>query len=144
MKRIALVLAIVLIITSASLLLFACTQKVADKTYEYYLCKIETTGISKTVSDEAFHQAQEVFLNAEITFTSDGKIVRKKDNSETVLGYYVQQGKGIYVSNTEDVKTDGDPDITFSKKPKGRLYWTITTTVMSETVTATITLEEKK
>lgn len=142
MKKITLLLAIVLIIASISLSLFACTTKVANKTYESTdnNYEITTKGLSNKVIGDATDEYHKAFDNAEITFTTDGKIVRKKGDAETTLGYYKQDGKNIYVSETEEVKTDGDPDITIKKN---NLYWTITVTVDSQEVTVVVKLTPK-
>lgn len=140
MKKITLLLAIILIIASISLSLFACTSKVADKTYEATYYSITTKGLSNKVIGDAGGEYEAAFKDAEITFTADGKIVRKKGDAETTIGYYKQDGKNIYVSETEEVKTDGDPDITIKKND---LYWTITVTVDSQEVTVLVKLSPK-
>ena len=137
MKKIALLLVVVLIVASMSVLLFACTTKVAGKTY--VLDSVEVTGDGATEAQIAYvkGQVEESYKNAELVFNKDGTMVVTVSGTEMMKNYYKQDGKNIFVDETEDVKTE-DVDPTFVVDGK-KLVWTYK--ISSITVNMTLKLK---
>ena len=141
MKKIALVLAIVIVLSSMSLLLFACTAKVAGKTYVMESYDITAEGAPQSLIDNVKSVVESTYKTAELTFNKDGTMVVKAGDTELEKDYYKQVGKNIYVSDTEEVKTDGDPVFTVDGK---KIVWTRTETIMSYTVVVKMVIVQKK
>ena len=141
MKKIALVLAIVLVISSMSLLLFACTAKVAGKTYVMESFEISADGVPESITEQVRSYVENSYKTAELTFNKDGKMILKSGDVEKDMGYYKQDGKNIYVGSTEDVSTEGNPEFVVDGKS---LIWTVEQAVMSYTVVIKMTIVPKK
>ena len=139
MKKIALVLLVVVVIASMSTLLFACS-KIAGKSYVLDSVVVTSDGASEESIAEVKASTENAYKDAVITFNKDGSYVVMKGETEMQKGYYKQDGKNIFVSDTEDVKTDGDPDLVVEGK---NLVWTRTISIM-KVYTIKLTLAQKK
>ena len=109
MKKIALVLVVVVLLATMSTLLFACTTKVAGKNYVLESFEVTAGEGAEAYIETAKSTFENTYKDAVLTFEKDGKMVVKKGDKTLQTNYYKQDGKNIYVSDTEDVKTDGDP-----------------------------------
>ena len=134
-------LAIVLVISSMSLLLFACTAKVAGKTYVMESFEITAEGAPESITEQVKSYVENSYKTAELIFNKDGKMILKSGDVEKDMGYYKQDGKNIYVGSTEDVSTEGNPEFVVDGKS---LIWTVEQAVMSYTVVIKMTIVPKK
>ena len=140
MKKIALLLVVVLVLASMSVLLFACSAKVAGKTYVLDSVDVTCDGASEEVIAQAKSTLENQYKNAELIFNKDGTMILKSGELEQ-KSYYKQVKNNIYTSTTEDVNTDGTPTLVVEGK---KLVWSMTQTVASYTFNAKITVVEKK
>ncbi len=140
MKKIALLLTIVLVISAMSLLLFACTAKVAGKTYVMESFEISADGVPETITQQVQAYVETNYKSAELTFNKDGTFVVKSGETEIDKGYYKQDGKNIYVAYTEDVKTEGDPEFVVDGK---KLIWTVEQTIGTYKIVVKMTIVKK-
>ncbi len=140
MKKIALLLVVVLVLASMSVLLFACSAKVAGKTYVLESVEVTCDEASEEIIAQAKSTLENQYKNAELIFNKDGTMILKSGELEQ-KSYYKQVKKNIYTSTTEDVKTDGTPTLVVEGK---KLVWSMTQTVASYTFNAKITVVEKK
>ena len=139
MKKIAIVLAIVLVVASMSLLLIGCS-KVAGKTY--VLDSVTVTSDDGTEETIASVKAsvENTYKGAELTFNKDGTFVVTKDGTEVLKQYYKQDGKNIYISTSEEVSTEGDPALVVDGK---KAVWTFDQKVITKTYTIKIVIARK-
>lgn len=140
MKKIALLLVVVLVLASMSVLLFACSAKVAGKTYVLESVEVTCDEASEEIIAQAKSTLENQYKNAELFFNKDGTMILKSGELEQ-KSYYKQVKNNIYTSTTEDVKTDGTPTLVVEGK---KLVWSMTQTVASYTFNAKITVVEKK
>ena len=140
MKKIALLLVVVLVLASMSVLLFACSAKVAGKTYVLDSVEVTCDEASEEVIAQAKSTLENQYKNAELIFNKDGTMILKSGELEQ-KSYYKQVKNNIYTSTTEDVNTDGTPTLVVEGK---KLVWSMTQTVASYTFNAKITVVEKK
>ncbi|MBE5762857.1 MAG: hypothetical protein E7338_01380 [Clostridiales bacterium] len=140
MKKIALLLVVVLVLASMSVLLFACSAKVAGKTYVLESVEVTCDEASEEIIAQAKSTLENQYKNAELIFNKDGTMILKSGELEQ-KSYYKQVKNNIYTSTTEDVKTDGTPTLVVEGK---KLVWSMTQTVASYTFNAKITVVEKK
>ncbi len=140
MKKIALLLTIVLVISAMSLLLFACTAKVAGKTYVMESFEISADGVPETITQQVQTYVETNYKSAELTFNKDGTFVVKSGETEIDKGYYKQDGKNIYVDYTEDVKAEGDPEFVVDGK---KLIWTVEKTIGTYKIVVKMTIVKK-
>ena len=140
MKKIALLLVVVLVLASMSVLLFACSAKVAGKTYVLESVEVTCDEASEEIIAQAKSTLENQYKNAELIFNKDGTMILKSGELED-KSYYKQVKNNIYTSTTEDVKTDGTPTLVVEGK---KLVWSMTQTVASYTFNAKITVVEKK
>ena len=140
MKKIALLLVVVLVLASMSVLLFACSAKVAGKTYVLESVEVTCDEASEEIIAQAKSTLENQYKNAELIFNKDGTMILKSGELED-KSYYKQVKNNIYTSSTEDVKTDGTPTLVVEGK---KLVWSMSRTVASYTFNAKITVVEKK
>lgn len=140
MKKIALLLVVVLVLASMSVLLFACSAKVAGKTYVLESVEVTCDEASEEIIAQAKSTLENQYKNAELIFNKDGTMILKSGELED-KSYYKQVKNNIYTSSTEDVNTDGTPTLVVEGK---KLVWSMSRTVASYTFNAKITVVEKK
>lgn len=140
MRKIALLLVLVVVLASMSILLFACSAKVAGKTYVLESVEVTCDEASEEIIAQAKSTLENQYKNAELIFNKDGTMILRSGELEE-KSYYKQVKNNIYTSSTEDVNTDGTPTLVVEGK---KLVWSMTQTVASYTFNAKITVAEKK
>lgn len=140
MKKIALLLVIVLVFAAMSVMLFACTTKVAGKDWELESFDVTGDGLTEEQIATIKTYVESIYKDAVLTFNKDGTMEYKM-GSLSEKAYYVQDGKNIYVSETEDVKTDGDPEFTVEGK---KIIWEKSDTAYGKSFTVKMTIVQKK
>ena len=136
MKKIALLLVLVVVLASMSILLFACSAKVAGKTYVLESVEVTCDEASEEIIAQAKSTLENQYRNAELIFNKDGTMILRSGELEQ-KSYYKQVKNNIYTSSTEDVNTDGTPTLVVEGK---KLVWSMTQTVSSYTFNAKITV----
>ena len=136
MKKIALLLVLVVVLASMSILLFACSAKVAGKTYVLESVEVTCDEASEEIIAQAKSTLENQYRNAELIFNKDGTMILRSGELEQ-KSYYKQVKNNIYTSSTEDVNTDGTPTLVVEGK---KLFWSMTQTVSSYTFNAKITV----
>ena len=140
MKKIALVLVVVVLLATMSTLLFACTTKVAGKEYVLESFDVTSSEGAEVYIDTAKTTFENTYKDAVLSFEKDGKMVVKKGDTTLQTNYYKQDGKNIYVGDTEDVKTEGDPVFVVDGK---KLNWDYSYKAGSYTFSFKIVLVKK-
>ena len=140
MKKIALVLVVVVLLATMTTLLFACTAKVAGKNYVLETFEVTAGEGAEAYIETAKKTFENTYKDAVLTFEKDGKMVVKKGETTLQTNYYKQDGKNIYVGETEDVKTDGDPVFVVDGK---KLNWDYTFTTAGLTFNFKIVLAQQ-
>ena len=140
MKKIALVLVVVVLLATMTTLLFACTAKVAGKNYVLETFEVTAGEEAEAYIETAKKTFENTYKDAVLTFEKDGKMVVKKGETTLQTNYYKQDGKNIYVGDTEDVKTDGDPVFVVDGK---KLNWDYTFTTAGLTFNFKIVLAQQ-
>ena len=110
MKKIVLLVVLVLLVASMSVLLFACSSKVAGKTYVLESVTVTREGATQEQIAQVKSGVESQYTGAKLVFNKDGTMVLSKDGQDVSTQYYVQDGKNIYIGSTAEVDTDRDPD----------------------------------
>ena len=140
MKKIALLLVLVIVVASMSVLLFACSYKVEGKSYVLDSVSVTAEGASDEYIAQAKTYVENSYKDAVLTFKEDGVMVTTiGDNEQT--NYYVQDGDKIYVSDTKEVDTTGDPEMVIEDK---KLVWKMNQERGGITFVITVTIKEKE
>jgi len=137
MKKIALLVVLVLLVASMSVLLFACSSKVAGKTYVLESVTVTCEGASEEQIAQVKSGAEAQYKDAKLTFNKDGTMTLAKEGSDPTTQYYVQDGKNIYIGTTAEVDTDRDPDGVVDGK---NIVITVSTKIINNTYAIKIVL----
>ncbi len=110
MKKIVLLVVLVLLVASMSVLLFACSSKVAGNTYVLESVTVTLEGATEEQIASVKSGVEAQYKDSKLTFNKDGTMVLSKEGQDVSTQYYVQDGKNIYIGSTAEVDTDRDPD----------------------------------
>ena len=101
---------------------------------------VTAEGASAEYIARAKTYVENQYKDAVLTFKEDGVMVTTIGDHEQT-NYYVQDGDKIYVSDTKEVDTSGDPEMVIEDK---KLVWKMNQEDSGITFVITVTIKEKE